>query len=141
VRIRDATTADTAALAPLLGDLEHPADARAVGERLVALGDDTVLVADDGVDVVGLAVVHLMALLERPRPVAILTALVVAPSARGAGLGAALVAEAERRATAAGCWRLLVLSGRGREDAHAFYRHLGFEERTRAFVRAREVPV
>jgi hypothetical protein len=67
VRIRDATTADTAALAPLLGDLEHPADARAVGERLVALGDDTVLVAEDGGDVLGLAVVHLMALLERPR--------------------------------------------------------------------------
>jgi len=120
-------------MAALLADLgTAPED---LDDRLEAIGSDDVLVADLGGRAVGMAVLHVMPLLERPTATAVLTALVVAADARGKGVGAALVAEAERRARAAGCWRLLVLSGRDRTDAHAFYRRLGFEERTRAFVR------
>lgn len=50
----------------------------------------------------------------------------VAPTLRGAGIGAALIADAEARARAAGCGLLQFTTNRARTDAHRFYDRLGF---------------
>ncbi|HRO14368.1 MAG TPA: GNAT family N-acetyltransferase [Paracoccus sp. (in: a-proteobacteria)] len=50
----------------------------------------------------------------------------VAAHLRGRGLGAALMADAEARARAAGCRLIQLTTNRMREDAHRFYARLGF---------------
>ena len=50
----------------------------------------------------------------------------VSPALRGQGVGAALVADAEARARAAGCTLIQLTTNRSRADAHRFYERLGF---------------
>ena len=50
----------------------------------------------------------------------------VATLLRGRGIGAALMADAEVRARAAGCSLLQLTTNRSRTDAHRFYERLGF---------------
>ena len=64
---------------------------------------------------------------------ALVDAVVIAPSARGRGLGGAMMAEAMRLAAAAGCYKLMLSSNVKREDAHRFYRSLGFRQHGLSF--------
>lgn len=57
---------------------------------------------------------------------ALLESVRVASDQRGGGIGAALMADAESRARAAGCGLLQFTSNRARSDAHRFYEGLGF---------------
>ena len=50
----------------------------------------------------------------------------VASDLRGKGIGAALMADAEARARAAGCTLMQLTTNRARADAHRFYERLGF---------------
>lgn len=50
----------------------------------------------------------------------------VASALRGQGIGAALMADAEARARAAGCSLIQLTTNRTRTDAHRFYERLGF---------------
>jgi GNAT superfamily N-acetyltransferase len=50
----------------------------------------------------------------------------VTAAMRGQGLGAALMADAEARARAAGCSLIQLTSNRSRAAAHRFYERLGF---------------
>jgi GNAT superfamily N-acetyltransferase len=72
---------------------------------------------------------------ERDEPVGRLIALVVDAHARGLGVGRALVAHVEERARPEGCVQLDLSSSDRREDAHAFYRRLGFDDASRRFVK------
>ena len=56
--------------------------------------------------------------------------VVVDESARGAGVGKALVVDAVHRAQLAGARSVDLTSRPGRESANRLYRRLGFEERT-----------
>ena len=56
--------------------------------------------------------------------------VVVDESARGAGVGEALVADAVERAQQAGARSVDLTSRPSRESANRLYRRLGFEERT-----------
>lgn len=60
------------------------------------------------------------------RPEAIVEAVVVAPSARGMGIGKAMMREAMRLAREAGASKLALSSNARRLQAHRFYRQLGF---------------
>lgn len=51
----------------------------------------------------------------------------VATDLRGQGIGAALMADAETRARAAGCSLLQLTTNRSRSRAQAFYQSLGFQ--------------
>jgi GNAT superfamily N-acetyltransferase len=126
--VREAGPDDAGAIAALLGELGYPADPSAVTDRLARMGSaDAVLLADGG-----LVALHRIPLLAEGGAVARITALVVAPSRRRAGVGRALLAAAEEVARSWGCWRAEVSSGRRpeRDAAHAFYLAAGFEETT-----------
>jgi GNAT superfamily N-acetyltransferase len=69
------------------------------------------------------------------RPWAIVENVVVDLTARRAGVGRALMREAERTARAAGCYKIQLLSARRRLEAHEFYRALGFESSAEGFRR------
>ena len=62
------------------------------------------------------------------RPEAIVEAVVVAPAARGMGVGKAMMREAMRLAREAGAAKLALSSSARRLRAHQFYRRLGFTE-------------
>src|SRR6187455_495671 len=103
--IRDATPDDAPAIAALLAQLDYATDDAEVRARLarVAAAGDRLIVAEQGAGVIGLLQLHVRHSLHRARPVGTLVVLVVDSAARGAGIGAALVAAAERALAAAGC--------------------------------------
>lgn len=137
--IRAATPADAEPIARLLTQLGYPTPAGEVPrrlERMAAGGRSLVLVAErDGV-VVGLATLHVASVLNRPRDVAWLTALVIDAAARGSGVGRALVEAVEQRAREAGCEWLSVTTHSDRAEARAFYPRVGFDETGRRFGKA-----
>jgi N-acetylglutamate synthase-like GNAT family acetyltransferase len=129
VLVREARPEDADGIAPLLAQLGYPAEADVVRARLASLGarGDRTLVAEHGGKLVGVLTLHRTPVLHRPADVGRITALVVDGRVRGGGVGRALVAAAERILRDAGCERVEVTSAARREDAHAFYRRLGYD--------------
>jgi len=137
VVIRPAVADDSAAIALLLAELGYPAPADAIPvrlERMEGEGQHLLLAELDG-RVVGLASLFLRHVIVDDAPFARLAALVVSADSRGRGVGAALVADAERLARQGGCTILEVTSGLHRPEAHDFYRDLGFDEKPRRFLK------
>lgn len=62
--------------------------------------------------------------------------LVVGTAFRGQGIGRRLVEYAEQVAAACGCNRIELDSAYRRKDAHAFYSHMGYEDRACLFSKA-----
>ena len=70
------------------------------------------------------------------QPYGVVENVIVLPTARGSGLGAALMDGVERAARDARCTKLMLLSSQSRTDAHNFFLRLGFDgERKRGFVK------
>lgn len=84
--------------------------------------DGSVLVARDADDVVGVAVLRLVA------PDAEIVALVTDPNHRHRGVGRELVLEMARRARTGGCTRLRIRLARSDDATVAFFRALGFDD-------------
>ena len=136
--IRDATAADAAAVAELLGEMGYPCSARQAAAhvaRFEQAGASRLQVAERAGAVVGLVATHLVPRLDEDGWSCRITDLVVAAPQRRSGVGSALVAAAEAEARAHGAPRLDLSSGEWREDAHAFYARLGFGSRSRAFTK------
>ena len=119
-----------------LGYPTSPEAARRRLELLVASHNDEVWVAERDGTVVGLVAIHVSASLERDGEVAKVSAIVVDEAARRDGIGQQLMALAEREARRRGCVLLFLTTAERRQDAHAFYRGLGFEETGRRFAKA-----
>ena len=138
--VRDASPSDAAAVAALLAELGYPTDAATAAHRLESLAalGDRALIALDGDDALGLVTVHRTPVLHRPSSVGRITALVVSASARGRGVGRALVDAAERILMDAGCEMVEVTSNQKRTDAHAFYERLGYSNTSFKFARRLE---
>jgi GNAT superfamily N-acetyltransferase len=135
--VREARPSDAAGIAELLTELGYPVSPERLGRRMQALSGERasrVFVAEAGSELCGVAAAHTMHLLERDDPVCRLTALVVAPEARGAGVGRALVARVDREARSRACVRIEVTTAEHRAGAQEFYERLGFEERPGRFV-------
>ncbi|MGD8328256.1 MAG: GNAT family N-acetyltransferase [Acidobacteriota bacterium] len=130
IRIRRAQSDDAESLAHLSGELGYPAAAAAVAQRLAVLldrGDHAVLVAESAEGrVLGWAHAFVAHRLESPS-FAEIGGLVVSEGVRGQGIGRCLVAAAERWARNRGLGAIRVRSNVVREEAHAFYRRLGYE--------------
>ncbi len=136
--VRAATARDAPEIARLLTVLGHPTAADAVSARWdewAAAGNVALVVARDDGTLAGVATLHRMVVLHRPRPVGRITALVVDASERGRGVGRALVAAAEGALAGAGCGLLEITSNARRADAHAFYERLGYERTSVRFMK------
>jgi ribosomal protein S18 acetylase RimI-like enzyme len=135
--LRDAQPKDAEAIAALIASLGYEATAADVRRRAAALAKagQQILVGEKG-EVVGVLTTSMMIVLHRPKPVGRISMLVVAEAARGAGIGAALVAEAEKRLAAKGCGLVEVTSNRKRLRAHAFYEKLGYGRTSFRFAKA-----
>ncbi len=135
MEIRRATTEDAAAIAPLLTELGFPSTAAEVETRLRGLiaADETVLVAVDAGEPIGVVSIHVTPVLHRPTSVGRITAIVVTERARGRGIGKALVAAAESHVARRGCGLIELTSNRKLTEAHAFYERLGYERTSHRF--------
>jgi GNAT superfamily N-acetyltransferase len=135
--IRMARSEDAAALAQLSTQLGYPADAGTIAARhaRVRAADvgEVFVAADAQGNVIGWA--HVVPRLHLEEiPFAELAGLVVADTARSAGVGARLLAAAETWAKQHGFTRLRVRSNVVRERAHRFYLREGYAERKRQVV-------
>jgi GNAT superfamily N-acetyltransferase len=136
--IRPATERDASEIARLLTALGHPTAAEPVADgwsEWSAAGNAALVAARADGTLAGLATLHRMAVLHRPRPVGRITALVVDAPDRGRGIGRALVAAAEELLARSGCGLLEITSNMRLEDAHAFYEHLGYERTSFRFAK------
>jgi GNAT superfamily N-acetyltransferase len=142
-RVRAATEADTDPVAALSAQLGYSTDAATVATRLrdiAAHHAGVVLVAEvDGGRVAGFACAEA----RRPvieEPFVELAALVVGESARGAGVGAELLAAIEAWTRERGFGSVRVRSNVVRERAHRFYLREGYSERKRQAVFVKRLP-
>lgn len=128
-------------MATLLGELGYPraeASARTTLRNLCRSDNDVVLVADVDGSVVGVGHLHIGWMLHDPACFGRITALGVAGARRRRGIGRALMGSLETAARRAGCVKMEITSGLQRHDAHAFYRAMGYQEKSKRFTKSLE---
>jgi GNAT superfamily N-acetyltransferase len=76
-----------------------------------------------------------MVTIHRPAPVGRIPILVVTAKARGQDIGRMLVEAVEQWCARQGCAIVEVTSNDRRGEAHAFYRHLGYERTSLRFMK------
>ena len=109
----------------------------AVQETRSRLGD--VLVADDG-EVVGVVQVIVFPHFQHAGGWCCeLESVHVRADRRDARIGSRLIETAEEMARERGCYRIQLTSRNVREDAHRFYRRLGFDQTSQGFKKSLEV--
>ena len=132
---REATRADVPAVVALLADdvLGHGRESADLAPYLAAFdamqdeGGNRLIVAEQDGRVVAcyqLTLISGLSLTAARR--AQVEGVRIAADLRGRGLGAALMADAEARARAAGCQLIQLTTNATRTDAHRFYARLGF---------------
>lgn len=136
-KLRDAKPSDTKRLTELIHELGHQITEKQVRKNLAALkkSGETPLVATLGKKVVGMCGVGRRVVIHRPAPLGRITALVVAKEAQGQGIGRLLVEAAEGWMRRKGCQLVEVTSNDRRSEAHAFYRHMGYERTSIRFFK------
>jgi len=137
IRIREAQADDAPTLVRLIIDLGHPIEEADVRRNLETLSGNGLLplVATDGDQVIGMCGISAMVTVHRPAPVGRVSVMIVEEAYRGRGIGALLVAEAERRLAQRGCRIIEVTSNMKRERAHQFYEKLGYERTSYRFMK------
>ncbi len=139
ITIRNAVEHDAEAIALLLTELGYPQHSETVRAKLLLLQQDStfrVFVAEVEAVIAGVIAFDVQPLFHQARSIGTIMALIVRDSFRNRGIGSALIRHIEHVATEAGCIKIAVASGVHREDAHRFYRSLGYEENTRRFVKS-----
>lgn len=136
-KLREAKPADAPRLVELIRELGHEITEAEVRRNLSALktSGETPLVATLGQKLVGMCGVSRRVVIHRPAPLGRITALVVASDAQGQGIGRMLVEAAENWMRKGGCQMVEVTSNDRRADAHALYRHLGYERSSIRFFK------
>ena len=140
--IRRLAAADIPSAATLLAELGYPTSVAALTKRLEAIAanpDDAVFVAEEEGKVLGLLSVHSFEMIHRAGRLGRITALVVAASDRGRGLGTELLGAAESHLRAKGCVKLEVTSGESRSAAHDFYAVHGYLEERVRFTKSSDI--
>ncbi len=145
VTFREAVLADLPALVAMLADDPlgtgreggDMAPYRAAFDEIAADPKVTLLVAEEAGALIGtLQLTFLPGLSRKGARRALVEAVRIAADRRSQGLGAQLMAEAERRAREAGCTLVQLTSDRSRERAHAFYARIGYAQSHLGFKRA-----
>jgi GNAT superfamily N-acetyltransferase len=136
-KLRRAKPSDAARIAELIVELGHPIDAEQVAKNLAALKklDELPLVVTLGDRMVGVCGVGKRVMINRAYPLGRITSLIVTEDVQGTGIGRMLVDAAEAWMRDAGCKLVEVTSNDKRAEAHAFYRHLGYERTSIRFAK------
>ncbi|MDX5499006.1 MAG: GNAT family N-acetyltransferase [Rhodobacterales bacterium] len=136
IRWRLAMRDDVAAVVALLTDddlgarreVSDLAPYLAAFDAMMAEGNNHLIVGDqDGVIVATYQLTFITGLSLRAARRAQVESVRVASNLRSTGIGAALMADAETRARAAGCSLIQLTTNRDRSRAHAFYARQGYE--------------
>jgi GNAT superfamily N-acetyltransferase len=136
--IRNAKDDDAEALSILLTQLGYPQESTFIIRKLREFSDGTsarVFVAEENRDVLGFLTFDSHTAFHRDGRIGIITAMCVLESGRSRGIGRQLVEHAESFAKENGCVRIAVASGMHRMETHTFYRNLGYEEKTKRFIK------
>ncbi|QEL57187.1 GNAT family N-acetyltransferase [Chromobacterium paludis] len=142
IHIRPMREADIPAVARLCGDLDYPTSPETLAARYAALRafpDNEIWVAEQNGLVVGWVHGHGGHLLEASSYVEI-GGIVVDPACRGLGIGRLLLEACEQWAHQRGYTRIRLRSGVQRVDAHAFYRHIGYQQKNTGITFALDLP-
>jgi GNAT superfamily N-acetyltransferase len=129
--IREATPADSPAIAGLVTQLGYPSSEEEIRKRLAVFSgrpDYAVWVAESSGRVVGVVGVFLYYAVEFDGAHGRLLGLVVDGPFRGKGIGKRLMEQVEMWLRKRGVIRVTLTSGKQRIEAHGFYRRLGYEE-------------
>jgi len=129
IDIRPIQAQDAPAISLLMRGMGFEHAIEEIARRLALAPDrrtDPAFLAEQRGAPVGLLALHIAPLLFYPQPLARITTIVVAKTARRRGIGRALVEFALAFAKQAGCDTLELTSGLGRTEAHSFYEALGF---------------
>ena len=127
--MRPAVDGDAAAIALLATQLGYASDAVQVTARLALLKDHPdirALVAEQDGRVVGLMGLMVFPAFHRDGLHGYVTAMVVDETARGGGIGAALLKAGEAWFAERGVKRVNLTTALHREDAHLFYEKNGY---------------
>lgn len=135
--LRPARKRDAEGLAQLFAALGHPIEPKAVAANLKALekAGEPMIVAVIGKQLAGAIGSHATLNPHKAKPVGRITVLVVTEEARGRGIGRMLVQDTERRLFELGCGSIEVTSNDRLGEAHAFYKHLGYERTSIRFAK------
>ncbi|MEV6926395.1 GNAT family N-acetyltransferase [Dactylosporangium sp. NPDC051485] len=135
---------DTEQVARLLERDGHPQGETNLAGRLQRWcehPDGAAFVWDERGRLLGVIAAHIIPAFETDGAWLRIVALAVAESARGRGIGTSLVAAAESFGLVRGCSTVEATALRTREGAQAFYRALGYQDRTDAAGRfLRQLP-
>lgn len=126
---RESQLSDHYSIAMLMHQLGYEATPALILEKLQSLihsPADKMFVATMHDKVVGSISLHALPLFHAAGNLGRITSMVVDENHRGAGIGSALIAAAERWFKTVGCVKLEVTSGDHRPDAHRFYARNGF---------------
>lgn len=136
-KLREAKTSDAPRLLDLIRELGHEIDEKSLRKNLKALkkAGETPIVATLDKKVVGLVGVHRMVTIHRDAPLGRIPILVVERAAQRHGIGRALTEAAEQWCRKQGCKMIEVTSNDRRREAHAFYRHMGYERTSTRFFK------
>jgi PhnO protein len=144
VTIRPATVADWPSVAGLLVELGRDVSSSAAanpsyvirfGGHLARRETRTLVAQTTDGTVLGFLDLEFRQRLGHPRPQAWVNDLVVTESARGQGVGSALLAHAEGLATARGCFRMSLETSAWRVETHRFYERQGWTNKGTWFVK------
>jgi GNAT superfamily N-acetyltransferase len=136
-KIREVKPSDAPKLVDLIHELGHEISEKQVRKNLAKLkkAGETPLAATLGKRVVGLCGISARVTIHRPAPLGRITAMVVAKEAQRHGIGRMLIEAAEDWMRKKGCELVEVTSNDRRAEAHAFYRHLGYERTSIRFLK------
>lgn len=135
--VRSATPEDAEAIDALIVALGYEAATAEVAARLEAIEESgqSVLVAEIDGEVIGCLSTSMMIVLHRPAPVGRISMLVVDERLRGKGVGAQMIAAAEKLLAGKGCQLVEVTSNLRRVDAHRFWERNGYERTSARFAK------
>ncbi|MBB5191396.1 GNAT superfamily N-acetyltransferase [Silvimonas terrae] len=138
VRIRPAVPTDAAAISALLPQLGYELAPERLADKLsrfAASTNDGVLIAERNGELLGLISMHALEFFHADGNLGRITALVVAESGRGQGIGTALIHAAESWFLARGVTHAEVTSSEHRTAARQFYESCGYAVIKQRFVK------
>jgi GNAT superfamily N-acetyltransferase len=135
--IEDAKPEDAARLVILLGQLGYPATHSQMLDRIRQHNSPTykLLVAKQENKVLGFIALHFYHAFHHPAPIGRITAFCVDEIVRGSGIGSLLLTAAEDYLRQHHCFKIEVTSNLKRSHTHEYYRHRGYTETSRHFIK------